>query len=80
MKDFSHKTWVGLGIYISHKSSYRRAEMERYGIEYDSVVADLVAEGLIVSGRIDKKRAQAAFAAKFPDQLASQVHQYIGDY
>jgi hypothetical protein len=74
--ELSNQAMLGLGIYIGYKASYRRDEMARYGIEYDEVVTELTANGLIDKGRIQMKEAAAVFAERFPGQLASQVHQY----
>tara|TARA_R110002096_G_scaffold18884_6_gene63723 strand:+ start:2507 stop:3013 length:507 start_codon:yes stop_codon:yes gene_type:complete len=73
----SHKSYQGLGIYLGYKASYRRDEMGRWGIDYDTVVAELMEQGIIVKGRIVRSKAEAAFSAKFPDINPSQTHHYI---
>jgi hypothetical protein len=67
--------WIGLSIYIGFIPAARRAEMARYGINYDAVCSSLTAVGLMTNGKINMVEARAAFKAKFPTVLGpSQLH------
>lgn len=76
MKEYTltNQAWMGLGIYVGRKPSYRRAEMESYGVDYSSVVSELTKVGIIVKGKIVKE-AKDVFMARF-NCLPSQTHQY----
>lgn len=69
--------YLGLGIYLGYKSSYRRGEFSRYDLDYDAFVKRMSELNLIRNGRIDKKVAKLIFDKKFAGQSPSQVHQYI---
>lgn len=73
----SDSEYVGLSIYMSMKSSYRRSEMESRGVDYDTVVAQLTERGIIKNKRLDKKLAHEVYTARFGDTLSSQTHQVL---
>ena len=75
MLNLSNAQWLGFSIYLGMKASYRRSEMERYGVDYDDTVQALAREGVIRNGKINTKQAYALFNERFPGQLASQTHQ-----
>jgi hypothetical protein len=72
----TNQGYMGLGIYLGYKASYRRPEMERHGVNYDEVVAELTKLNIIKSGKINKDLGYTVFRERFPGQLASQTHQY----
>ncbi len=72
----TNKGYMGLGIYLGFKSTYRRAEMTSFGIDYDETFDELVKVGLIKNGRIVTSKAKEAFNERFAGQLTSQTHQY----
>ena len=70
-----------LGVYISHKASYRREECERYGIDYNAGVAELKATTSLFTGvRMNLKEGRVLFSHLMPsDTIASQLHWYMDD-
>lgn len=73
----TNQGYMGLGIYLGFKANCRRDEMQRFGVNYDQVVAELTRVGLIKNGRLVSNEARLAFDERFPNVLGpSQTHQY----
>ena len=72
----SNKGYVGLGIYLGFKSSYRQSEMAYHNINYNEVVDELTKVGLIKNGKIQTEQAKQVFSERFPNVFCSQVHVY----
>lgn len=73
----TNQGYMGLGICLGFKASHHRSEMQRFGVNYDQVIAELTRVSLVKNGRLVSKEARLAFNERFPDVLGpSQVHQY----
>lgn len=76
MINLSNHGWMGLGIYIGFKSSFRKDQMEYIGVDYDKFAKEVTKIGLMKSGRIDIKTARKHWEDRFGNILPSQCHQY----
>ena len=71
--------YMALGIYTGFKAAFRRGEMARHGVDYDTAMKEFNKVGLAKNNRVNRDVAVAAFQERFPGQLGSQTHQYRKD-
>ena len=71
--------YMGLGLYIGHKSFARRGQFEDFKLDYDAVLAEFRQAGLMRGNKMDLELGREVFNARFPGALGSQTHMYAPD-
>jgi hypothetical protein len=69
---------MALGIYIGYKAPFRRAEMESFGVDYETACEEFRKVGLMKGRKMDLPLARNAFKERSPSGagLGSQTHMY----